>query len=171
MSIEFHCDHCGRLIRTANEHAGKRGKCPHCKNSVYIPTPSDEIEPLKLAPINPEEEREKQRQLEEARRVAERLRADKEVPSADVSGPTFSEPMGDIRLQPDMETLVIEYALCMANGKLSEAEEYAVDIRANMARAEEVIQRLTMDDLPPLKLTKIPHPVLVGLLRQLRESK
>ncbi|MCK4342306.1 MAG: hypothetical protein KAY37_11355 [Phycisphaerae bacterium] len=170
MAIEFHCDHCGKLVKTSNENAGKRGKCPHCKNSVYIPTPSEELEPLKLAPLDTSEEDEKKRLLEETRQLTQQIRGDKtEVPPEMPKAP-LPVPEGDPRLQLDMETLVIEYALSMAEGSLAEAEEYAKDIRTDMGRAGDVIQRLTMDDLPPRRLAKIPRPVLIGFLRQLRGS-
>ena len=35
--IEFSCRHCGKLVRTPAEAAGKRGKCPHCQGVVQIP--------------------------------------------------------------------------------------------------------------------------------------
>jgi hypothetical protein len=49
MAIEFHCPHCNRQIRTPDEHAGKRGKCPQCQAVVEIPAASaapDELDPL-----------------------------------------------------------------------------------------------------------------------------
>lgn len=49
MSIEFHCDHCARLIRAPEKAAGRRGVCPFCKQSVYVPTPPEEIEEIPLA--------------------------------------------------------------------------------------------------------------------------
>jgi hypothetical protein len=168
MAIEFHCEHCGKKIKAPSEHAGKRGKCPGCEQSVYIPTPPDEIEPLRLAPVDEAAEREKQRLEEESRRVTDAIRSDKTEVPTEQSRPAMAAPVGDVRLRPDMETLVTEYARCMANGKLAEAEEFATDIRADWERAQEVIDRITMDDLPPAKLSKIPKPVLVGFLKQLR---
>ena len=70
-----------------------------------------------------------------------------------------------------MEELVIEYALCMAKGNLSKAEELAAEIRTSVAVAEEVMQRLTVDEIPPPRLAKIPRPVLMGFFRQLRARK
>ena len=46
MTIEFHCPKCGKHIKAPKEAAGKNGKCPACHQSVYVPTPDDEIEPL-----------------------------------------------------------------------------------------------------------------------------
>lgn len=173
MAIEFHCQHCGHLVRTADEHAGKRGKCPRCNNSVYIPTPSEQIEPLKLTPLDDADERHEQELLEESRELAQRILQEKDVPPESVAHPApRPEPVGDIRLTAaNMENLVIEYALNMAQGNLREAEELALEIRTNMRAAEEVMQRLTVDEIPPPRLAKIPRPVLVGFFKQLREKK
>jgi phage FluMu protein Com len=35
--ITFRCDSCEKQIRVSASHAGKRGKCPHCKERVRIP--------------------------------------------------------------------------------------------------------------------------------------
>jgi hypothetical protein len=169
MAIEFHCEHCGRLVRTANEHAGKRGVCPQCHQSVYIPTPADELEPLRLAPVDESAERERRRLQEDAVRLAEMLRAEREVPpDVPKTGP-LPEPLGDIRLDRDIETLVTDYVLTMASGKLNDAEELAREIHANMARAEEVIERLSMDEMTPPALAKVPRAVMCGFLKQLRK--
>lgn len=47
MAIRFECPHCGRSIKVPDEFAGKRGKCPHCKQVVIAPAPK---EPEPLAP-------------------------------------------------------------------------------------------------------------------------
>lgn len=50
MPIEFACD-CGKRLKVSDEHAGKRAKCPACKNPVtvpsaaVIPTPPPKPEP------------------------------------------------------------------------------------------------------------------------------
>lgn len=33
----FHCKNCGQKIRVPEIHAGKKGKCPKCKNIVVVP--------------------------------------------------------------------------------------------------------------------------------------
>lgn len=173
MAIEFHCDHCGKMVRTGDEHAGKRGKCPHCQNSVYIPMPSDQIEPLALSPVDETDERHRQELLDETRDLVQRIRSDKDtLPPESAAAPPRPAPMGDARLTAaNMESLVIQYAICMAKGKLSEAEELAGDIRTNLKAADEVIQRLTLDEVPPPQLADIPRPVLVRFFKDLREKK
>jgi len=35
--IKFHCKNCGRKFSVPQIHAGKKGKCPKCKNIVVVP--------------------------------------------------------------------------------------------------------------------------------------
>ncbi len=37
MAIEFHCTHCGRLLRTPSDTTGKQAKCPECSAITPIP--------------------------------------------------------------------------------------------------------------------------------------
>lgn len=39
MTIQFQCQ-CGKLMKTADESAGKRGKCPACGAVIMIPEPA-----------------------------------------------------------------------------------------------------------------------------------
>jgi hypothetical protein len=36
-TIELHCDNCGRKITIPRIYAGKKGRCPNCKNPVAVP--------------------------------------------------------------------------------------------------------------------------------------
>jgi hypothetical protein len=172
MTIEFHCNHCDELVRTADENAGKRGKCPRCHQSVYIPTPPDKIEPLRLAPVDETEEEERRRLQRESQELSRDLQSEQAEtpPDSGTSSMSAPPPFDDPRLPSDMETLVTDYALYMAEGKLNEAQSLATEIRRDMDRAEEFIQRITIDELPPARLAHIPRPVLQGFMKQLRSS-
>jgi WD40 repeat protein len=39
MAIVFTCG-CGKVLRTSDEHAGQKGKCPHCGRVVVTPSPA-----------------------------------------------------------------------------------------------------------------------------------
>jgi hypothetical protein len=80
-------------------------------------------------------------------------------------------PLGDARLAPDMETVITDYVLAMVEGDLDEAERLAVEIRMHMKTADPIIDQLINDELPPRRLTKVPHGVLIGMLKQLRAKK
>ena len=40
MAIEFFCPGCGKLMRTPDPTAGRKGRCPHCSTKVQIPLKS-----------------------------------------------------------------------------------------------------------------------------------
>jgi len=173
MAIEFHCEHCGKLIRTSEGNAGRRGTCPSCHQSVYIPTPDDQLEPLPVVPEDEEEERRERELIEEARRLARRLMTERDTPP---EAPTPSTPKpapeGDARLaRALMEEQIVEYIRCMARGELTRAQGLAAEIRQDLKLANEVIQRLTADAILPAELDDIPRPVVIGFLKQLREKK
>jgi DNA-directed RNA polymerase subunit RPC12/RpoP len=170
MSIEFHCSHCGKMVRAPDDAGGKRGKCPSCHQTVYIPMPSDQVQPLDLQPVDESAEQERDRLLKQTRDLQRRVLHDREVPSERATPPAPSPAGQVLPSRVDVETLVIEYAEAMAAGDLERAEEMAADIRKNMTAAEEIIQRITLDELPPERLAKIPRPVLVGFFKQLREK-
>ena len=44
--IRFHCKNCGQKISVPEIHAGKRGKCPKCKNVVVVPKAEDASLPI-----------------------------------------------------------------------------------------------------------------------------
>jgi len=37
MTIKFHCEHCRRLVQAPDSAGGRRGTCPHCQGSNFIP--------------------------------------------------------------------------------------------------------------------------------------
>lgn len=170
MSIEFHCNHCGKLVRAPDDAGGKHGKCPSCHQSVYIPLPSDQVEPLEIAPVDEAEERERARLLKESQDLQRRLLNERDLPTGMGAAPPPSSAGQVMPPRLDMETLVIEYAQAMAAGNLEQAEQLAADIRTDMKTAEDVMQRLMLDELPPKRLAKIPRPVLVGFFKQLRRK-
>lgn len=46
MAIEFRCTKCNKLLRTADDTAGKHAKCPECGEILLIPAPASPIPPL-----------------------------------------------------------------------------------------------------------------------------
>ncbi len=79
--IRVTCEHCNHVIKAPRKAAGRRGKCPHCHNSVYIPTPESELDEIPLA-LEDEQAHSAAQQLEkEAAEVAAAMRLEtKEVP-------------------------------------------------------------------------------------------
>ena len=54
MAIEFHCTQCHKLLRSADEMAGRTAKCPACGNMMSVPTPlvEEPIEAIALSPMD-----------------------------------------------------------------------------------------------------------------------
>jgi len=40
MFIEFKCPHCQTMLQDPSDFAGKKSKCPRCKNEVIVPKQS-----------------------------------------------------------------------------------------------------------------------------------
>lgn len=49
MTIEFHCPHCEKLLRTADDKAGVQANCPGCGQLVAVPTQSLEESALPVS--------------------------------------------------------------------------------------------------------------------------
>ena len=133
--------------------------------------PDDQIETLDLAPIDEAAEREQQRLEEETNELRRAVMEASSLPE---------EPRGDAgsAAEPvlDLETLIIQYADAMSQGRLSEAEEFAALIRRSPASADAVIQRISSDEIPPRRSRERPaarpdrlpetaQPVLSGAWR------
>lgn len=187
MVIEFHCPFCGKTIRTSEENAGRHGKCPSCHQSVYVPTPPEKIEPLRLEPLDPAFEKQREREERATQEFQHRLLHERDLPPetagtgrhaggvpgrASASGARSAHAPGGAHPPPapdvDVERLVIDYALRMAEGDLERAEALAGEIRRCHRQADDVIQRIMQDEILPAPLSKIPRPVLVGFFKQLR---
>jgi hypothetical protein len=172
MAIEFHCEFCGKLVRAPEEAAGKHGKCPGCQQSVYIPMPVEQVETLEIAPLDETEEQERERLRRESQELDQSLLHETDTPAGvDIGSPPAVGAAAFIEPPLDMHTLVIEYAEAMASGDLARAEEIAADIRTDLHAAQDVIQQIMSDEIPPDRLANIPRPVLTGFFRQLREGK
>src|SRR4051812_8825793 len=51
MPIQVECPSCRSSFRVGEDYAGKRGKCPRCREPIVVPGPSDQDEGL--VPIAP----------------------------------------------------------------------------------------------------------------------
>ncbi len=45
MAIEFYCGTCNKLLRTSDDRAGVRAKCPQCGESIMVPMPDQSVPP------------------------------------------------------------------------------------------------------------------------------
>ncbi len=51
MPIEFRCGGCGKLLRTADDSAGKQAKCPDCGTVQMVPLPQPAPPPFEMASV------------------------------------------------------------------------------------------------------------------------
>ena len=93
MVIKFHCENCGHKVQSPDEHGGKRGKCPFCDQSIYIPAPPQENSEIPLAPLSDEDERIREMERRDAVRMRlelERMAEDK-TPDTETKKPSPDE--------------------------------------------------------------------------------
>lgn len=170
MPIEFHCEHCRQVIRAPDEAAGKKGRCPKCQQTVYIPLPAAESGEIPLAPLDPEDARRQQESERERRQIERALWRDKATPGE--GGRPQRPAAGGAAPGPaaDPRKLVAEYLAALANGQLETAERCAAALSQVKARAMEVIEALSTNEQMAGDFPKLPRPVLMGFLKQLRSQ-
>ena len=168
MSIELHCSKCGKLIRAPDEAGGRRGKCPYCQESVYIPMPHDDDEEIRIAPIDDEaERREKELRRESTDFIAT---VGHETGSPGREGGSDSYEMAGDALPPgevvDITDEVDAFILAMRDSKLDEAERIAVKLAGTGTRARDYVQGMILDEMPP-QIEGVPPPLVKGFLKKL----
>jgi phage FluMu protein Com len=164
MALTFKCEHCHKKISAPESVGGKRGKCPFCKESTYIPMPVDEEEILDLAPIDEAEERERQRLVAE-------LRAQERELIANTGGCDDTLPLSERdNLAPeDLHHFVINYCIDMANGDLERAKKHVAELRQFRRLGLEAVKYFQIIQGDEPALSKIPQPVVQGFLDDLIE--
>lgn len=163
--IEFHCPQCDRLIKAPEGSGGKKGVCPSCGRTVYIPTPSDELEPYDLAPVDEADQRH-QAQLE-AEALAQQQAILHERGDLDSAGDTPSARSQPADSKEDPRQMIISYLLAMSESRLDDAQRVVDQLRRRKKAARKALDELGMDSLPPEELAGIPEPVRRGFLKSL----
>jgi hypothetical protein len=178
MAIEFHCNHCGRLVRAPDEAGGKKGKCPTCQSILWVPMPDSSVEEFDLSPIDEYEER-KRKQMEEEDRATERQLLKEKQAAAE--GAIASKPSGDLPAPPpplvgtpetadDAEFLVVEWVRSMADGDLGDADRSMMQLLKNRAASKLAVQKIATAEPSPAGLDNIPRPVLNRYFKMLRDQ-
>ncbi len=166
MSIELHCPKCQKMIRAPDNAGGKRGKCPYCKNAVYIPMPPDEAGEIPLAPIDEVEKQEIEKLKKESTQFAVAIDHAKEpaVDDDDTDVPAGGgEPAGEVF---DFGAEVEDFVCAMRDSKLDEAEAAAARLKRSSTEARDYVQGLLLDELPRT-YENVPPPVAKGFLKTL----
>ena len=158
MSIELHCPQCQKLIRAPDDAGGKRGKCPYCKNSMYIPMPVGDDDLIPIAPVDPEEERrEAELRRESIKYVSEVAHA---AGSVDAGGGSAG---GEI----DVDAELVAYVLAMHQSDLPAAEAAIVRLRRAGSGARGQIKAAIKDPVL-IACDDVPAPLIQGFLKKLK---
>ncbi len=163
MSIKFPCEHCGKQVEAPDAAGGKRGKCPYCKGSNYIPAPIADDDLYALTP-----EAESKPSAEEAA-----LRAQDQALMAEVGGGDEDDPPLEQREDvgaEDVQHLVVNYCLDIAASKLERAETHVAELRKVPGPAKEAIGAFVSGQVLEPALDSIPAPVLQAFLQQLKAA-
>ena len=168
MPIEFHCTKCERLIRAPDDAGGKRGKCPHCKESVYIPTPPDPTDEIGVAPLDDDLIKSERKLRQESIRYSAALDHE-QGEGYDTAEPPAAEggvPMSRVT-SVDIGETVREYLMAMKASDMSTADDAARRLKSRAAQAKAEVQRMLVDQMLPPDMEDIPPPVYKGFLRTL----
>jgi len=164
MSITFHCEHCNKTIEAPDNAGGKWGKCPACKNKVYVPAAEVEEE-LKLAPMDTADMAEQKRLIAETYRIEQEILKEKDE-ALDTS-PERSAPVYEVSDNELTKNIIIHLRL-MADGDLEQAERISGSIIHGGKRALKIIDGIATSEIPEPELADIPQQVLAGMIRTLR---
>jgi DNA-directed RNA polymerase subunit RPC12/RpoP len=165
MTISFHCEHCGKKIEAPDSAGGKWGKCPACRNKVYVPG-LDSDDELKLAPIDEKDLAEQRRLMAETRQVEQEILSEKVVPEGSVE--TDINNIASDASEKELTKNIIVYLRQMADGELDHAERLSNAIAPYRSRALEILDIIALSEIPEPELADIPQQVLSGLIRTLR---
>ena len=168
MPIEFHCSKCERLIRAPDDAGGKRGKCPYCKESVYIPTPPEAGEEIGVAPLDEDSIRTERKLRQESVRYSAALDHE-QAEGYDTGEPPAAEggvPISRIT-SVDVAETVKEYLVAMKASDMAAADDAARQLKSRAAQAKAEVQRMLVDEMLPPDMEDIPPPVYKGFLRTL----
>jgi hypothetical protein len=183
MPIKFHCEHCGKTISAPDTAGGKHGRCPACKEVVYIP--SAETEDLPLAPVDEAAEQRRRRLVEETLAKEHDLlmaQGHREKPAEGEDTSDLDGNHGEGGLPPSVlansmladdvgpKDLVIAYLRNMASGELDEADAAVKRLRADSRAALAAISQIQSDPVRDRRIANLPPPVVSGFLKQLQAA-
>ncbi len=166
MTISFHCEHCGKKIEAPDSAGGKSGKCPACRNKVYVPGLNSDEE-LKLAPMDEKDLAEQRRLMAETRQIEQEILSEKVVPEGSVES-DINNLVSDTS-EKELTKNIIVYLRQMADGELDQAERLSNAIAPHGDRALEILDKIALSEIPEPELADIPQQVLSGLIRTLRD--
>ena len=171
--IRVTCEHCNHVIKAPLKATGRRGKCPHCHNSVYIPTPESELDAIPLEPDD-KEMRAAAHRLEKNEDVALAAAIDRETKEA--PEPTVAPrqkdpaPPKSALNATDINELIIRYLLAMQVSELERAAALTAELKGAARQAKSKIQQMMVDSMRPEAVRSMADGLYQGFLRKLLEQ-
>ncbi len=162
MTIEFRCEHCGKKVSAPDEAGGKRGKCPYCRGSNFIPAPVDESDlPNVVEPDESEVRRERQQREElrqQERALIEELGGGESVPL---------EQRDDVSPE-DLYHIIVNYCLDIMNSNLERARVHVEKLNTFPGMARQAVDDVLAGKAADPALDVISEKLREGFLKQLR---
>ena len=164
MTISFDCENCRKEVKAPDEAAGRRGKCPFCGHSNYIPAPVAEEEVLDLLPEDEEAERRRQAEI---RRL---LEMEKVLLEASAEKPAVPLDQRDVVTSDDVHHIVVNYCLDTFGSKLGRLRTHVVQLRKYKGAGQRAVEDFLSGKVNEPALKPIPPRTLQAFLLQLREE-
>ena len=165
MGIDFQCEHCRKKVNAPDTAAGKRGKCPFCGRSSYIPAPISEDDLLPLAPLDEEEERRRQAELSNLYRQEEALLSETRA-GEEFLPLEFREEIA----ARDLYHFVVNYCLAMADSNTELARTHSRQLRQFGAPGVQAVDDFISGTALEPALEAVPARLLSGFLKSLRKE-
>jgi hypothetical protein len=174
MTIKFICEHCRKEVKAPDESAGRRGKCPYCGESSYIPDPKAAEEgEIPLAPVDESEEQQMRKELEELRQRERELLSELGPGEDARSGSGASDSSGGEKRRTDFQPedcypLVVSYCVDMTNSRLERAEEHLKKLKPYGYTAIQAVEDFLQGRAESDTISSIPAKLRQGFLKQLK---
>lgn len=164
MGITFHCVHCNNKITAKDESASKWGICPVCHNKIYIPDLNVEIDDLKLAPVDEEDENKQKQLMAETYQLTQDILQEREKPVS--KGASYSSIIDDKKLL----SRIVQYLKKMKDGRLADAEAIEGQLTPYGQQTIQLLDKIISGEILEPELGDIPQGVLLTLIKSLKSK-
>ena len=163
MTLQFRCEKCHKTVKAPDSTTGKRGKCPDCGNTSYIPS-MEEPEEIPLAPIDEESEQEKSKE------IANLLAKERDLLHEMGGEPSIPLEHKEDLNSEDLHHFVVNYCLDMYKGELTRAEHTAKELKKFKFTAIQAVEDFQTNRAVEPALGEIKKPLLDGFLKDLKKA-
>ena len=171
MTIQFHCEHCGKKISAPAKAGGRRGKCPACHNSIYVPEEHHDEE-LKLAPLDENLEKARTELLAETFSLTQNILDEKslpDLPPEEVPSNAQEPFIPSMNLDSkELRATIIKYLRWMAADQQKDAENLISIMAGQPDQSLSIIDEIALSEIPDPELAHIQPHMISGFIRNLR---